>query len=53
MVTFEAAPAAGAAVTAGFAFDCPVRFESDRLDVTLEGFDAGRAAAVPLVEIRV
>ena len=53
LVTLASAAAAGAAVTAGFAFDCPVRFDSDRIDVTLEGFDAGRATAVPLVEIRV
>lgn len=51
MVTLAAAPAAGAAVTAGFRFDCPVRFDADRLDVTLEGFGAGRAIRVPLVEI--
>lgn len=52
VVTFAAPPAAGAAVTAGFAFDTPVRFDTDRFDVTLEGFDAGRVVAVPLVEVR-
>lgn len=51
LVTLAEAPAAGAAVTAGFRFDCPVRFDADRLDVTLEGFGAGRAIRVPLVEI--
>ena len=53
IVTFDAAPAAAAAVTAGFEFDTPVRFDADRIDVTLEGFDAGRVVAVPLVEVRV
>ena len=53
LVTLAAAPGAGAAVTAGFRFDTPVRFDTDRLDVTLEGFDAGRVVAVPLVEVRV
>ncbi|MDC7683672.1 DUF2460 domain-containing protein [Asticcacaulis sp. BYS171W] len=53
LVTFETAPAVGVTVHAGFEFDTPVRFDSDRLDLTLEGFDAGRVAAVPLVEIRV
>lgn len=53
VVTLDAAPAEGAAVTAGFAFDVPARFDSDRLDITLEGFDAGRVVAVPLVEVRV
>ena len=52
-VALTVAPAAGAVVTAGFAFDCPVRFDSDRIDVTLEGFEAGRVTAVPLVEIRI
>lgn len=52
-VTLAAPPAASAAVTAGFAFDVPVRFDADRLDVTLEGFDAGRVVAVPLIEVRV
>ncbi|MFN3609666.1 MAG: TIGR02217 family protein [Hyphomonas sp.] len=51
IVTLAEAPAPGAIVTAGFRFDCPVRFDADRLDVTLEGFGAGRAIRVPLVEI--
>jgi uncharacterized protein (TIGR02217 family) len=49
----DAAPDAGVAVTAGFEFDTPVRFDADRIDVTLESFDAGRMAAVPLIEVRV
>jgi uncharacterized protein (TIGR02217 family) len=53
VVTLAAAPAEGAAVTAGFLFDVPVRFDADRIDVTLESFDAGRMTAVPLVEIRI
>jgi len=53
VVTLGAAPGVGAAVTAGFLFDVPVRFDADRIDVTLESFDAGRMAAVPLVEVRV
>jgi uncharacterized protein (TIGR02217 family) len=51
-VTLSSAPALGAAVTAGFAFDTPVRFDTDRLDVTLEGFEAGRMVAAPLIEVR-
>lgn len=48
-----ATPAAlGAAVTAGFEFDTPVRFDTDRIEMTLEGFGAGRLVAVPLVEVR-
>lgn len=52
-VTFAAPPGAGAVVTAGFLFDTPVRFDADRLEVTLESFGAGRMAAVPLIEVRV
>ncbi len=52
-VTLAAAPAPGAVVTAGFEFDTPVRFDADRIEVTLETFEAGRMAAVPLVEVRV
>ena len=53
LVTLTSAPTAGAAVTAGFEFDTPVRFDADRIEVTLESFDAGRMAALPLVEIRI
>ena len=50
-VTLDAAPAPGGVVTAGYRFDCPVRFDTDRLDITLEGFGAGTALRVPLVEL--
>lgn len=46
-------PAAGAAVTAGFEFDVPVRFDTDRLDVNLSGFRHGAVPSIPIVEIRV
>lgn len=51
LVTLDAAPADGAAVSAGFQFDTPVRFDADRLDLSLDGFGAGRALSVPLIEI--
>ncbi|WP_426014890.1 phage distal tail protein, Rcc01695 family [Caulobacter sp. DWR2-3-1b2] len=53
LVTLAVAPAVSAAVTAGFEFDTPVRFDSDRIDVTLESFNAARVGAVALVEVRV
>lgn len=49
---FAEAPAAGARVTAGFAFDVPVRFAVDRLDISLAAWAAGEAPSVPLVEVR-
>ncbi|MYZ50340.1 DUF2460 domain-containing protein [Propylenella binzhouense] len=47
-----AIPPVGAAVTAGFAFDVPVRFDTDRLDINLAAFEAGEAPNIPIVEIR-
>ena len=52
-VTLAAAPASGAVVTAGFVFDVPVRFDADRIEVTLESFGVGRMVAMPLIEVRV
>lgn len=51
VLTLSAPPAADAVITAGFLFDTPVRFDIDRLDLTMDAFGAGRAVAVPLVEI--
>jgi uncharacterized protein (TIGR02217 family) len=45
-------PGVGAAVTAGFEFDVPVRFDTDRLDINLAAFEAGEAPAIPVVEIK-
>ena len=52
IITFTEPPAAGAVVSAGFLFDTPVRFDIDRLDLAIDGFGAGHAVAVPLVEVR-
>ncbi|MHB1111015.1 MAG: phage distal tail protein, Rcc01695 family, partial [Devosia sp.] len=52
IVTFAAAPADGATVTAGFLFDVPVRFDIDRLDIELSSFDAADAPSIPLIEVR-
>ncbi len=51
-VVLDGAPALGVVVTAGFAFDVPVRFAEDRLSVARATFLAGVAASVPLVEVR-
>jgi len=52
VVTFAAAPSAGVAVTAGFEFDVPVRFDSDTLEVTLDLERLGSITSITLVEIR-
>jgi uncharacterized protein (TIGR02217 family) len=46
-------PAPGHAVTAGFVFDVPVRFDTDYLEVDLSAFEAGVIPKIPLVEIKV
>ena len=51
IVTLNVAPLAGVEVRAGFTFDTPARFDSDRLDVALDAFDAGRVVSLSLVEI--
>jgi uncharacterized protein (TIGR02217 family) len=51
-VTFDAPPAAGAAITASFEFDVAVRFAEDRLSVGRATFLAGEAPSVPLIELR-
>jgi uncharacterized protein (TIGR02217 family) len=45
-------PPVGAAVTAGFLFDVPVRFDTDYLEVDLSAFAAGAIPKIPLVEIK-
>jgi uncharacterized protein (TIGR02217 family) len=52
VVQFDAPPAAGAVVTAGFLFDVPVRFADDRIEVNRSTFLAGEAPSVPLIEVR-
>lgn len=53
VVTFVAgqAPPPGAAVTAGFQFDVPVRFDTDAIEVDLSAFEAGEIPRIPVVEI--
>ncbi len=53
IVTFAAGhvPAAGAVVRAGYEFDVPVRFATDRIEVNLSNFNAGSIPAIPITEI--
>ena len=52
-ITFATAPAAGAAITAGFEFDVPVRFDTDVIEVNLAAFEAGEVPSIPVVEVRI
>jgi uncharacterized protein (TIGR02217 family) len=51
-IDFDEPPPPGAVITAGFAFDVPVRFAADRIDVSLAGWQTGELPSVPLVEVR-
>jgi uncharacterized protein (TIGR02217 family) len=44
-------PTNGQAVTAGFEFDVPVRFDTDKLSINLNDYNSG-AAQVPLIELK-
>ncbi len=53
VVSVFAAPSAGVSVTAGFEFDVPVRFDTDRIQTSAATFQAGEVPDVPVVELRV
>ena len=52
VVTFAVPPANGAMVTAGFVFDVPCRFDTDRLSVAADDALAS-SAQIPIIEVRV
>ncbi|MEM9550005.1 MAG: DUF2460 domain-containing protein [Pseudomonadota bacterium] len=52
-IKFVEPPGADLAVTAGFEFDVPVRFDTDNIQTSVASFQAGDAPNVPVVEVRV
>lgn len=52
VVRFSAPPSPGVVVTAGFQFDVPVRFDTDRIATSLASFAAGDIPSVPVIEVR-
>jgi uncharacterized protein (TIGR02217 family) len=54
VVTFTVGhiPGDGQAITAGFEFDVPVRFDTDQLEINLSQIEAGSIPHIPIVEIR-
>ncbi|MEH3145214.1 MAG: DUF2460 domain-containing protein [Methylobacterium frigidaeris] len=48
----KVAPPAGAALTAGFRFDVPVRFATDRIEIDHQAVQAGLVADIPVIELR-
>ncbi|MFW2543531.1 TIGR02217 family protein [Primorskyibacter sp. 2E107] len=53
LITFIEPPLAGAEISAGFEFDVPVRFDTDRINVSVASFRAGQVPDVPVVEVRI
>lgn len=51
-VTFPSPPAPGTTLTAGFDYDLPVRFETDRLELSQTSSGAFQLVRLSLVEIR-
>ena len=52
LITFAEPPESGGRVSAGFEFDVPVRFDTDRIAVSVASFQAGDLPQVPVVEVR-
>ena len=53
LITLTAVPGEEDVITAGFEFDVPVRFDTDRIQVSVASFRAGDVPNVPVVEVRV
>ena len=53
VIPFSTAPANGVAVSADYEFDVPVRFDTDRMAVTIEQINLHQWSGIPIVEIRV
>jgi uncharacterized protein (TIGR02217 family) len=52
LVTFSTAPMLDVEVTADFAFDVPVRFDTDHMAVTIETHQLHTWQQIPIVELR-
>lgn len=48
----SAKPGSGQPVTAGYEFDVPVRFDTERIAISLKAFKAGQIPSIPLVEVQ-
>ena len=53
MIRFASAPDSDLVISAGFEFDVPVRFDTDRILVSVASFQAGQVPNVPVIEVRV
>ena len=53
IVLFAEPPVPEERITAGFEFDVPARFDTDRIQTSVSSFRAGEAMSVPVVEVRI
>ena len=51
-VSFVTAPDTGVVITAGYEFDVPVRFNTDRIQTSVASFQAGEVPNIPVIEVR-
>ena len=52
VIVFERAPDPDRDVTAGFEYDVPVRFDTDRIHTSAASFHAGEVPSIPVIEVR-
>lgn len=52
IITFNTPPAGSAVITIDVEFDVPVRFDTDKLDITAVSVDVGNIQSIPIVEVR-
>ncbi|UWR13909.1 DUF2460 domain-containing protein [Sulfitobacter sp. M368] len=53
MVRFAHPPDPGMEILAGYEFDVPVRFDTDRILTSVASFQAGQVPNVPVIEVRI
>ncbi|MEP5730943.1 MAG: DUF2460 domain-containing protein [Sulfitobacter sp.] len=53
LITFSNAPDPNMEIFAGYEFDVPVRFDTDRILASVESFQAGQVPSVPVIEVRI
>ncbi len=53
LITFAQPPDNAAEIRAGFEFDVPVRFDTDRIQTSVSSFRAGDVPNVPVIEVRI
>ena len=52
IITFTSAPALDAEITVTAEFDVPCRFDTDKFDLSIDGFQAGVLQSLAIVELR-